>query len=106
MAVFSVSRVESQIVSRFIFVLVRVNSWIVSAQKNTIHETTRNNTKRYEITPNEEAIVGIPNLDSKLGHYQVSSTDAVWANWEIPLACQTASVPSFKFRVSSLPVRV
>ncbi len=71
MAVFSVSRVESQIVSRFIFVLVRVNSWIVSAQKNTIHETTRNNTKRYEITPNDEAIVGIPNLDSKLGHYRV-----------------------------------
>ena len=70
MAVFSVSRVESQIVSRFIFVLVRVNSWIVSAQKNTIHETTRNNTKRYEITPNDEAIVGIPNLDSKLGHYR------------------------------------
>jgi hypothetical protein len=69
MAVFSVSRFESQIVSRFIFVLVRVNSWIVSAQKNTIHETTRNNAKRYEITPNDEAIVGIPNLDSKLGHY-------------------------------------
>src|SRR5882724_6899401 len=72
MAVFSVSRVESQIVSRFIFVLVRVNSWIVSAQKNTIHETTRNNTKRYEITPNDEAIVGMPNLDSKLGHYRNS----------------------------------
>ena len=69
MAVFSVSRVESQIVSRFIFVLVRVNSWIVSAQKNTIHETTRNNTKHYEITPNDEAIVGNQNLDSKLGHY-------------------------------------
>src|SRR4029077_8209961 len=69
MAVFSVSRVESQIVSRFIFGLVRVNSWIVSAQRNTIHETTRNNTKRYEITPNDEAIVDIPNLDSKLGHY-------------------------------------
>jgi len=47
MAVFSVSRVESQIGSRFVFVLVRVISWIVSAQKNTIHETTRNNTKRY-----------------------------------------------------------
>jgi hypothetical protein len=73
MAVFSVSRVESQIVSRFIFVLVRVNSWIVSAQKNTIHETTRNNTKSYEITPNDEAIVGIQNLDSKLGHYQAVS---------------------------------
>jgi len=63
MAVFSVSGVESQIVSRFIFLLVRVNSWIVSAQRNTIHETTRN-TKRYEITPNDEAIVGIPNLES------------------------------------------
>jgi len=46
------------------FVCVRVNSWIVLAQ-NTIHETTRNNTKHYEITRNDEAklsaLIWIPN---------------------------------------------
>jgi len=39
-------------------VLFRVNSWIVSAQNNTIHETTRSNTKRYEIAPNDDSIGG------------------------------------------------
>ena len=76
MAVFSVSRVESQIVSRFIFLLVRVNSWIVSAQRNTIHETTRNNTKRYEITPNDEAIVGISRYP-KFG-FQIRALPLFW----------------------------
>ena len=32
------------------FVLVRVTSWIVSAPETTIHETTRNNTKRRKMS--------------------------------------------------------